>query len=205
MENPSVNSLITVSASYRDLSDVCWSLLPGGGFVVGKVNEEGELTGEDSIAYIYPDLVTCLVGRFRAGVFLRGVRGRVTGVRQHYSCIKVPQFELDDSELYEREVSTCDFMTQNPMLTDPYEEEMVEVRQSRVEGGEEGLFSRKDVKAGTVLAFYNGIRRKKPEDSSACWQLEENAYKIFDPTNKGGVVDIPQHFRSLGSYRARYV
>ena len=188
---------------------------------MGKVNEDGELTGDEAIAYIYPDLVTSLVGQFREGVFVRGVRARLTAVKQHYSWIKVPQFELEEGQVYEREVSTCDFMTNSPMLMDPYEVQWVEVRQSMVEGGEEGLFSRKDVKAGTVgrsrlcvlmlnsdslqvLAFYNGIRRKKPENSSSSWQLEENAYKIFDPTNKGGVVDIPQHLRSLGSYRARY-
>ena len=32
------------------------------------------------------------------------------------------------------------------------------MRQSLVEGAEEGLFSKLDVKAGTVMAFYNGIR-----------------------------------------------
>ena len=29
-----------------------------------------------------------------------------------------------------------------------------------------------------------------------------NAYKIFDPTNKNGTVDIPEEFRSLESYSA---
>ena len=118
-------------------------------------------------------------------------------MKDQYGCIKVPQFLLQDEEVvYLREVSTCQFMTTSPHLRDPYEVSMVEVRQSMVEGAEEGLFSKKEVKAGAVLAFYNGIRREKPQDSVSSWREEENAYKIFDPTNKGGVVDIPGHFRS---------
>lgn len=180
---------------------VCWSLLPGGGCVVGDVNEEGELSGE-AIGYIYPDLVTSLVGHFKDGVLARAVRARLTGVKDQYSCIKVPQFEVETEDVYLREVSTCDFITTSPQLRDPYETQWVEVRQSRVDGAEDGLFCRQNVKAGTVLAFYNGIRRQKPADSASSWQLEENAYKIFDPTSPGGVLDIPQNLRSLTSYSA---
>ena len=124
-------------------------------------------------------------------------------MKDQYSCIKVPQFlKHNQEDVYLREVSSCTFMTTCPLLRDPYEVSMVEVRQSMVEGAEEGLFSLKNVEAGAVLAFYNGIRREKPEDSNYTWGEEENAYKIFDPTNKGGVVDIPGHFRSLTNHCA---
>ena len=84
---------------------------------------------------------------------------------------------------------------------------MVEVRQSEVAGAEDGLFSRRAVTAGTVLAFYNGIRRPRPEvssdwwirghvtrcspligqgDAAVDWDTEANAYKIFDPTRAHG-------------------
>lgn len=77
------------------------------------------------------------------------------------------------------------------------------MRQSKVEGAEEGLFCQLDVKAGTVLAFYNGIRRERSKNSGwNGWELDENAYKIFDPTNKNGTVDITPEFRSLRNYRA---
>ena len=68
-----------------------------------------------------------------------------------------------------RELSTLTFVTSSPLLPDPYEARMVEVRQSEVAGAEDGLFSRRAVTAGTVLAFYNGIRRPRPEVSSDWW------------------------------------
>ena len=105
----------------------------------------------------------------------------VTGVGEQYGCVKVPQFRATSSTQYTRytvqysspvhctvprELSTLTFVTSSPLLPDPYEARMVEVRQSEVEGAEDGLFSRRAVTAGTVLAFYNGIRRPRPEVSS---------------------------------------
>ena len=78
------------------------------------------------------------------------MRARLTGVKDQYSCIKVPQFEVETEDVYLREVSTCDFITTSPQLRDPYETQWVEVRQSRVDGAEDGLFCRQNVKAGTV-------------------------------------------------------
>ena len=130
----------------------------------------------------------------------RGVRAEVSGVREHYGCIKIPEFRCEAGPEYIRELATFTTVTSQPMLPDPYEDRMVAVRMSRVEGAEEGLFSRQDVKAGTVMAFYNGIRREKSENMT--WDLEANSYKIFDPTRKKGTVDIPVELRSLANYTA---
>ncbi len=46
-----------------------WRGLKGGAWVHGKVNEEGELTGEN-IAYVYPDLRTALIGKFKRGIMV---------------------------------------------------------------------------------------------------------------------------------------
>ena len=124
----------------------------------------------------------------------------MSGVREHYGCIKIPEFKCQTGPEYIRELATFSTVTSQPLLLDPYEDRMVDVRQSMVEGAEEGLFSRRDVKAGTVMAFYNGIRREKSDNMT--WDLEANAYKIFDPTRKNGTVDIPVELRSLESYRA---
>ena len=109
-------------------------------------------------------------------------------------------------------------MTSQPLVPDPYETAMVEVRQASVPGAEEGLFARqeylgcllafkltgfyecnllitfltrRDVVPDTVLAFYNGVRSKRQKDGPQTWQNEANAYKIFDPTCKEGIVNIP--------------
>ena len=45
-------------------------VIKGGGCVVGRVDEEGELTGI-RVAYLYPDYRTALVGSFSDGIMER--------------------------------------------------------------------------------------------------------------------------------------
>ena len=50
----------------------CWQAMEGQGWIYGLVDSEtGQFTG-DNIAYIYPDLVTCLVGKFEQGRLVEG-------------------------------------------------------------------------------------------------------------------------------------
>ena len=92
----------------------------------------------------------------------------MSNIQEQYGCIKVPSYQCAGEPVYIREISSLDFVTSQPMLPDPYESRMVgivcpesiftvafitmqvDVRQSKVEGAEEGLFSRMNVKAGTV-------------------------------------------------------
>merc|ERR1719317_428232 len=138
----------------------CWKLIKGGGYIVGRVNEDGQLTGSD-IAYLFPNIETAFVGQFVDGVLKEARVSKICDVILDYGCIKVPKFAEPTGPMYQRELSTSEFVTNSPLLKDPYEEKMVFVKQSLVEGAQEGLFSRQAVKANTIMAFYNGIRRKK--------------------------------------------
>ena len=47
----------------------CWGGLLGGAWLWGKVDIDGEFTGDD-IAYIYPDMKTAFRGKFRKGIMV---------------------------------------------------------------------------------------------------------------------------------------
>ena len=66
----------------------CWKLFRWGGCVVGRVDEDGELTGPD-LAYIYPDLTTVLVGTFKKGELVSGQVSSLASVRLDYGAIQV--------------------------------------------------------------------------------------------------------------------
>ena len=92
----------------------------------------------------------------------------------------------------------------NLLQRDPYEESLVEVRQSLMVGAGEGIFLRQEVEADTVVAFYNGIRPTDTdtEDWEAC------AYRIFmrkddaEDDEEQEVLDIPRHLRDVSQYQA---
>ena len=71
MDNLLVTSILSFTSSVNIfVTGVCWQLMPGGGSVVGHINEDGLLSGSN-IAYIYPDNVTALVGQFLNCTFVR--------------------------------------------------------------------------------------------------------------------------------------
>ena len=126
-------------------------IIRGGGVVVGRVDEEGRLSGNKvillliqkkigkslahykflQIAYVYPDFKTALLGTFQEGQLVSAQEAELTGSLLDYGCIQVPIFSDPKGGSYTREISTFDFVTSAPMLRDPYESRTVEVRQSR--------------------------------------------------------------------------
>ena len=116
------------------------------------------------------------------------------------------------------------------MEQDKYEYKLIEVKESKMQGAGrlicvwkkqffylqsfltlylhlegEGVFLKTDVVAGTVVAFYNGIRVTKADDSS--W--EDCSYRIFikneeseEADDEYDILDIPPEFRGTNSYSA---
>ena len=162
---------------------IWWKIIDGGGTVVGEVDQDGYLTGPD-IAYLYPDFKTALLGQFEDGELIQAQAVTLECVLEEDRLL-IPLFSEPEGPMYTREISELHRMTSTPLLPDPYEQEWVQVKESTVYGANEGLFARKDVSEGTILAFYNGIRRSpKVTYDEPDWVL--NAYKIFDPTRKKG-------------------
>lgn len=178
----------------------CWKKIRGGGCIVGRVCD-GKLAG-DNIAYLYPDYKTALVGTFNDGVMEFAQPAHLIGVKEEYR-IMVPIFSDPKGGMHKRELSTHEFVTSSPKLTDPYESEMVFIKVSSVMGGGEGLFVRKAVEPHTVLCFYNGLRYG-PEHPHTQGDWVKNAYKIFDPTpgREKGIIDVIEEYQDTKNYTA---
>ena len=69
----------------------CWKIIRGGGSIVGYVDYEGRLTGDD-IAYIYPDYKTVLHGTFNDGNLVQARESSVIDVIENEDGILVPVF-----------------------------------------------------------------------------------------------------------------
>ena len=48
----------------------CWRYLVGGTYIYGVVDNRGEFTGSNDIAFIYQDLELALVGEFNKGIMV---------------------------------------------------------------------------------------------------------------------------------------
>ena len=107
--------------------------------------------------------------------------------------------EREEEQPTEQSLSTL------PLLPDPYEERTVEVCASGVGGGGEGLFAKRQLEEGDLVAIYNGV--KVPLVAGAGKEdWEECGYSIgyYETSNSEhgwGDMDIPKAFRSSDSYR----
>jgi histone-lysine N-methyltransferase SETD7 len=136
-------------------SGYIWKMLEGGGWLHGRVDHNGKLTGDD-IMYIYPDLNTCLVGRFTDGVMEATKEAHVERFRWVDNILVVEVGETTGPD-FSFSPSTSEYMTVNWLQQDPYERDRVECLTSHIEGAGVGLFFKRNLPAGTYVSFYHGL------------------------------------------------
>ena len=117
------------------------------------------------------------------------------------------RFTSPRGPLYNFDPGTRESICKEPLLPDPYETLYCYIAPSKIKGAKEGIFAKRDLPEGFVVAFYNGLRMRSDELDADKDDWEANAYKIMDmlePTENGveGVLDIPPECVSLRRYRA---
>ncbi len=142
-----------------------WRRLEGGGFLYGSLDSRGAFSGERN-AYLYPDLRTALVGRFRHNRMEEARERRVVGVDDYTGHVMTIAFSADD----DGEGAIFSYLPSNlteircpPMQEDPLEKKTVLVAASELEGAGEGLYAACKLRPGDTAAFYNGVRVKPGE------------------------------------------
>eukprot|EP00096_Caligus_rogercresseyi_P013242 TRINITY_DN5916_c0_g1_i2.p1 TRINITY_DN5916_c0_g1~~TRINITY_DN5916_c0_g1_i2.p1 ORF type:complete len:280 (-),score=33.01 TRINITY_DN5916_c0_g1_i2:80-919(-) len=157
-------------------------------------------------AFLFPDFKTAYLGEFVEGVMRGAQEAEVISVDQdEQSGIMIPHFKIiqPQSPPLHYFKSTKDIISDEPLLSDPYESRWIECRSSNVECGGEGLFARGDIASGTIVAFYNGIRI--PFEFGGPKEIwSSSGYKIFINADyeSGERMNIPEELTSLTKYCA---
>merc|ERR1711892_176704 len=182
-----------------------WVSVKGGGWIVGCVDSQGNHSGPE-IAFLYPDLTTALFGEFKNGMLVHAKEARISNIE---TCDRIlsPSFQVVSEREFCFWPSTADDICCPPLQDDPYERSLLRVGASRIAGGGEGLYAKKEIAAGRVVAYYNGIRMKAGENSP---YDEDTGYAIFvewhkgskDVYKKGDHMDLPPQYQSSTAYRA---
>lgn len=179
--------------------------LAGGGCLTGEVDVTGNLIG-DNIAFLFPDHMTALVGTFIRTQMLMAQTCFVQSVVVRNEICQL-KFTQPRGPIYSIDPGTTEIICKEPLLPDPYENQYVQVRPSKIKGAKEGLFAKRDLPSNFVVSFYNGVRMRSDDIEKDKDDWEANAYKIIDllgPDAEGneGVLDIPSKFVSTKAYKA---
>ena len=114
--------------------------------------------GED-IIFVYPDLVTVLVGKFVNGIMKSALSSEIDAIRCKHGLLEIKIKPPEKSKsVYKYFESTKEIITEYPTLEDPLERKNVFVAPSREVENELGLFALKEFEVDQVVAYYSGAR-----------------------------------------------
>ena len=127
------------------------------GFLYGKLNKKGKLTG-DNIAYVYPDYKTVLVGTFEDKYMKSAFKSEILKVHCKDGLLQL-DFSVPDPNSQEYKYDPPSHVSMGAMwyVKDPMEEELIELKESVIEGAGQGIFAKEDIPAVKVAALYNGL------------------------------------------------
>ena len=124
----------------------------GQAFLYGQPNKKGKLTG-DNIAYIYPDYITALVGKFEDKIMKAAREAKITQVSCQDGLIQAKFSQPDEGSaifFYDPPSNTSMGSASMLLVRDPYEKKTVELQESLIPGAGHGLFAVRDIPNGQV-------------------------------------------------------
>jgi len=145
----------TIMSLIKDDDGPSWYIVSDGW--QGTFYYETGVPGRERVgAYLYPDYSTAIVGVWRDHLLVSGRTSQLVEACRSGTAWTLKFGELEGPILTYSPPSHYSYGV-HPLQRDPYETRTVEVKQSEEPGAEDGLFTRRDVLSGEVLAFYSGL------------------------------------------------
>ena len=184
------------------------SIEPEGGSLLTGECCNGDMTGPD-MTFLYPDMKTGLQGSWQDGVMVAAREVMVNRV-----CVEEDYLRISCSACFGPEFSYApsganNFGCSDPLLRDPYESKYIEVKESEMEGGGEGVYAKVDIPKNTIAAVFNGYKVPLSSGTYLAEGIEDEekiyerlSYNIHMPEDEDFFLDLPPAMASLSVYSA---
>ena len=165
-----------------------------------------------TLAYIYQDMRTAIVGKFFHGVLIRGFHRRIVA----YQCkegILVLKFSTSNQNdklkmPYRYESPNSTFITSTPKLMDPYEKSNIYIKGSTIPGMKfsQGIFVKRRIPRFRLVAVYAGLRMTHSEYDAnyddTPDESHDDVHKNLIGLNDDFTIDVPPQLTSIVDYRS---
>ena len=143
------------------------------------LNKNSEYVYHGDVVFIYPDLKTALSCSYSSDKMTQGTLVHLNGLKWSSGIPQpktvIPPYVKKDSFVYTYEPSGSLCISRNPMLRDAYEVRYSYVGVSTISGNAgEGLFAKTDIKRGSLVALFNGVRQHK-----LCGQIDSKNWSDY--------------------------
>ena len=181
-----------------------WTCIPPGTYIFKNhptLTQQVQEEEKNNAIFIYPDVHTALFGIFEPQCPFMIIEAFVCEI----SSINITQFGIlqpmtnnKDSGLKnlarDDQIDPISICTQ-PLLEDPYEQRLVEVKKSLIPNAGQGLFAKRSIDKGQIVAYFHGI----PSVSSMYCKYSEYSISHDGTTD---MIDIPENCRNTETYCA---
>ena len=93
-----------------------------------------------------------------------------------------------EQQYYCEDIANNESIGNYPLLSEPYENECVYVKQSTIKDGNQGLFAKINLKKNQVISFYNGIRIEHEDVNAREWEQNHNVLSIDEFVSVDGIL-----------------
>ena len=156
--------------------------------------------------FIYPDFSTLIVGEFRNnGILISGSVAAIHSITDSkQSWLVKLKITEESGQVIKSDISTDSHFSWYPLSRDAYESKLVDICKSKIPNAGEGVFLKRNVTKGKVIAYFNGIRIKK--SSAFSWNpFKKKSVFLIDFQDENGediFLDIPEKFINSSQYNA---
>ena len=193
---------------YRDLSPCgkalefgvvggpVWRLLDGGALLTGRKDSEGRISDPDCL-YLYPGFLLGISGCFECGKLRTGRECLLTDIK--YDSFGLPSLavsQVTNSRLLTFESPGTHIPAKNCNLRDLWDIIHVYVGPSQAQCAGEGLFARRNIKKGGLVALFSGARKRHFRNETFEWS--DYCIKVDENCS----IDIPDFYIDAGHYSA---
>jgi len=192
-----LESLLEYKEGQVDIDSLAFWFPVGGGLVQCRPDNDILANGHGCV-YLYPDLVTGLVGDWVGGRMVNTRQAELVDLDMSTTVIRLVM-EIVGDEIYSEDISTSTKISIQPLLEDPFERKTIYVAESSYQSAGEGLFLRCDLEIGDLAAIYNGVRMTDME-SRLRKEDRRSVYRVHGWDNT--ILNIPSSDSSMDIYKA---
>ena len=173
-----------------------WRLREGNCLLIGRKDADGQLTDQDTL-YLYPGFLLAIFGSFKRGKMMTGRECVPTSLKfDSFGLPNVTVTPVTNSRLLTFENPGTHIPAKHCSVRDLWDMLHVYVRHSAEEGAGEGLFARRDIKQGQLVALFSGARKRHFRNESFEWS--DYCIKLDESCS----IDIPDYYISVEHYSA---
>ena len=151
-ENYSIEVFDNFVSVYKNDDGVTWQIVSDGlqgAFYFAKDPAFEDDYGSGNGVYLYPDYFTAVLGTWKKHLLINGRTTRLRRACEEGGVWKL-EFEEPSGPNLNYSPPNHRSLGLDPLQRDPYEELVVNVKKSLIEGASDGIFTKKNVETGTL-------------------------------------------------------